>query len=797
MKVSLKWLNQYVDLHDLSAEEIADKLTFAGIEVEEYYPLAKATNLVIGEIKSCEKHPDSDHLHILQVDEGTFGVKQIVCGAPNAREGLKVIVAQPEAKLGAITIKKSTIRGVDSFGMCCSLAELGVDHKYLSEAQINGIEELPLDAEIGNTNVLEYLGLDDVIFDLKLLANRSDCLAILNVAKELAALFERKYHGEDAPKFKEQKSNFIVNSTTNLCPQFAIKEIHNIKVSESPLWMQRRLMACGIRSINNIVDIGNYIMLLTGQPLHMYDMDKLKSHNLCVRDDVEKKFVALDDKEYQLQKGDIVIMNEDNVACLGGVMGSKMCAVDFNTKNIAIEAANFDSKTVRHTSTRLNLSSDSSQRFVKGINKDQYAFVLDLTAKFVSELCETKDIYETVVYDTLNHDTTVIETSCSYINRRLGSNFEHDLIRHTLERVGIEINDINGDDFKATVPAHRIDIRLNADLSEEVIRLLGFDNVISTLPELKTTVGSLKTNQLHTRQIRDFLVDNGFYETLNYTLVSEKLNKYFMTLNNYETYTLLHPMTEDHKIVRRNLLPSLLDTLSYNLARQGKNIKLFEVSNVYTKNGAEEHLGIVMCGEDEYRHLMQKVPYEFAHIKGIFEAIMHMLGVENHRYKMNRISDVKEFHSGRSVEIILNNTRIAVFGEAHPSIIKDFDLGKNKVMMLELNLSALEEVRVPATKAVAPSKYQMVERDLALVVKKDVPASDIISLIRRHGHNLIRSVDVFDAYEGEHIVLGYKSLALKIVYENMNKSFTSEEISNIEQEIISDLEAKLDVKLRS
>lgn len=798
MKVSLKWLKNYVDLEGISAEEIAQKLTFAGIEVEEIMHMASGTNLVIGEIVECEKHPESDHLHILKVDEGEkYGVNQIVCGAPNARVGLKVIVARVGAVLPKITIAKSTIRGVESNGMCCSLLELGVESKYLTEAQINGIEELPMDAKVGEEDVLGYLGLDDTIFDLKLLANRSDCLAMQNVAREVAALFEKDVNLPYVNHYEGKKSNFKVDSQTDLCKEFAIREIRNIKVKESPKWLKERLLASGVRSINNIVDIGNYIMLLTGQPLHMYDLDKLKSEELTVRSDYEGDFVALDEKTYKLIKGDIVIMNEDEVMCLGGVMGSLKCAVDENTKNLAIEAANFDAKTIRHTSTRLNLVSESSQRFVKGINKDQYENVLDLTTKLLVELCDAKEIFETKKYDVLSHEANVIESSCRAINHRLGSEFKNDEIINTLKRVYIDINDYDGDNFKAVVPSHRIDIKLDADLSEEVIRLLGFDNVKSTLPRQETSVGALTNTQLRKRQIRELLIANGLYETLNYTLVNDRLISYFKGLNNNEPYCLLHPMTEDHKYTRVNLLPSLLETLNYNLSRQGKDIKIFEVSDVYSKNGVECHLGIVLNGEDEYRHLMNKIPYGYAHVKGLFEAIMNLLAIDANRYRLVRVSDkFKELHPGRAAEIYIGKDLVGIMGELHPNMMKEFDLGKAPTAVLEINLSKLLEVRVSPIKVIPPSRFQTVERDLALVARKDISAQEIIKVIKQAGHNMIKQVDIFDVYEGEHVDFGFKSIALKIIYEDTTKSFTSEEIENLEKCIINALEAKLSIKLR-
>ena len=342
MRASYNLLKQFVNLENITVQDIADKLTYAGLEIEEISYSASANNLVIGQIIECENHPSSDHLHILKVDLGSkYGIEQIVCGAPNARLGLKVIVARPGAELKSIgvTISKGVIRGVESNGMCCSLVELGVDKNTLSEKQISGIEELPQDAPIGEENVLEYLGLDDAVLDINVLANRSDCLSVFSLAKEIGALLNREVKVLDEVKFNELSTDIKVKSSTKSCSQFSIKLVEGCKTKPSPKWLSSYLMAHGIRSINNIVDIGNYIMILTGQPLHMYDMDKLTSNEFDVRDDYECEFVALDDKTYNVTNGDIVITNGGHIGCLGGVMGAKECAVDDTTTRIAIEAA--------------------------------------------------------------------------------------------------------------------------------------------------------------------------------------------------------------------------------------------------------------------------------------------------------------------------------------------------------------------------------------------------------------------------------------------------------------------------
>lgn len=798
MKVSLKWLNQYVDIHDLDPNDIAQKLTFAGIEVEEIRYLAQCSGLCIGQVIECVNHPDSDHLHITKVDLGDkYGVVQIVCGAPNVRVGLKVICARVGAVLPNITIVKSTIRGVESCGMLCSLTELGVDSKYLTQAQIDGIEELNPDAIVGNEDVLGYLGLDDTILDLKLLANRSDCLAMKNVAYEIGALYEREVK---IPTAKEDTDNIIdinVDSKTELCPQIGIKIIKGVKVEQSPKWMQDILRSMGIRSINNIVDIGNYVMLMTGQPVHMYDLDKLPKNELIVRDDVEGEWVALDEATYQIQKGDLVITSDGKIMCLGGVMGALECAVDENTTNLAIESATFDSKTIRHTSTRLNLISESSMRFVKGINKNQTGYVLNTIASLMKEYANAKEEGKIVNYDTLKHEQVVIDASISRINNRLGTSF-HDEIISSLKRVGIVVEMIDDDNFKAYIPAHRIDISLEADLSEEVIRLLGFEHVNSVLPELETTVGSMTLIQKQKRNIREYLINHGFLETLNYSLVNAKEIELFSAFNKGDHYSLLHPMTEDHTYVRSVILPSLLDTIKYNVARGTKDLAMFELSDVYTKEKRSSHLAIVLCGEKANRGLMNKENYTFYHMKGIFEGIMDLLGLEPVRYRLEVLgNDISELHPGRSAQVLIGKERVCVFGELHPKILKEFDLGKGPVIVLELKLDSLLNLRTSQIKMKAPSKYPTVEHDLALIAKKDIPASDIIRLIKQSGHTKVKSVEVFDVYEGEHIQAGYKSLAVKLTYSDDNKAFTSEEIASIEQEIIATLNKKLNVTLRS
>ena len=795
MLASYKLLSKFVDLTGITPEEIEHKLTFAGLEVEGVERLAYASNLVIGQILKVENHPDSDHLHILQVDEGEkYGVEQIVCGAPNVRVGLKVIVARPGAVLSKdkFTISKSTIRGVESNGMCCALNELGVDKTFLREEQIKGIEELPTDAVVGNENVLEYLGLDDVIFDINVLANRSDILAIYSLAKELSALFDRKLNIPEPKKFSEVPSLITCSSATEDCPQFSIKVVKDVVTKESPLWLKNFLMAQGIRSINNIVDIGNYVMILTGQPIHMYDLDKLESNNFVVKNDFEGEVVCLDEKTYKIEKGDLVVTNNDKPVCLAGTMGLLEVAVDSNTKNIAIESANFKGSTVRRTSTRTGLSSDSSAHFLKGINPKQDRFVLDLTTELLVELADAKVVEETVRYSVINEEPTKIECSVSYINKRLGTDFDYDYITTILNRLFIDTIDVDHDNFIAIAPAHRIDLQCNADLSEEIIRYVGFGAIKSQLPLMVTTVGGYTSFQEKRFRIRNLLIDSGLNEALTYTLVSPTENEQFVLLNNDEPYVIFNPMTIDHSVVRRGLVKSLLNIVEYNLSHQQEDLGFFEVSDVITKGSNYQELCVVLNGNKTVQGKLRVEPYDFYDIHGILEAILSQLGIEKNRYKEERLLDSKFYHPGRSTKISFGKNVVGVCGQIHPNYSKDI----GETYVLELNLTALLELRVPQTKMAQISKYPSVKRDLALVVKKDVLVDDIIRCVKKAGRSIVKNVEIFDVYQGEHMTEGYKSVAIKITFQDDSKTLVEKDITESLDSIMNELYKVTKAELR-
>ena len=792
MKVSLNWLKQFVNIDGLTPEQIADRLTFAGVEVESIEKGSIATNLVIGQVVECENMPNSDHLHLCKVNVGD-NVLDIVCGAPNVRVGLKVIVALDGATLPGGTIKKGKIRGYESNGMLCSLLELGVEAKYLRDEQINGIEEVNDEVEVGSTNVLGLFGLDDVVLDLKLLANRSDCNAMINVAREIKTLFERDINLPVPHQHKLVENDLIINSETKLCSQFSGRVVRNIKTKPSPKWLKQILQSEGIRSINNVVDIGNYIMLLTGQPLHMYDLDKLPKNELIVKDDYEGDFIALDEKTYKLQKGDIVITSNNRVMCLGGVMGSLECAVDENTKNIVIEAANFDFASIRRTSIRLNLSSDSSMRFVKGINPNQYDYVMDLTVDLLSSLCDASEISKTKTYLEKEIKQTILHCPISYINNRLGTTFSDEQIINALERANLDVVNENGL-LTVKVPFQRIDILDKADLSEEVIRILGFDNVISELPSAKLSVGKLDENVFNKRIVRDYLRNCGLDEQLTYSLIRKEEVNAFNILNKDESYHIMHPLTDEHEYVRTNILPSLMNVLEYNLNHGESNLSFFEVSDLYSVNNKSIHLAIILNGLNLREGRLISEPYNFYHMKGLVEGIFKCFNIEPNRYTFVR-SNEKEFHPGKSANIVLQGKNIGVFGELHPTILKKYSL-KNSPIVLELDLETIFNTPTGLKKMSPISKFPTVSHDLAIVVKESINSEDIIKEIKSTNRNLIKNAEVFDVYKGEHVESGYVSLAISIIYGNNEKTLTSDEINNVETKIIANLEKKFQATLR-
>lgn len=797
MIISFNALKKYVDLCNVDPFELAKKLTYAGVEVEEVTKRSTATNLVIGEILSVEKLPDSKHLHLVKVNVGKE-ILQIVCGAPNCRPHLKVIVALEGAKLPLGTIKKTKLRGVASEGMICSLSELGVDHKFLQPHQIEGIEELGDDAVVGNTNVLEYLGLDDYLLDIRILPNRSDLYSLLNVAYEVATLEEKEVKTPKIEVIKGEQSNFIVNSLAMTCPQFSARVIKKIKVEKSPKWLKQILESMNMRSINNIVDIGNFIMLLTGQPLHMYDYDKLPKKELIIKNDYEGQFVGLDEKTYDVVKGDIVITSNNEVMCLGGVFGALSSAVTEETQNVVIEVANFSFSAIRKTAQRLGLVSDASIRFSKGINPYQFLNVMHLATSMINDLCKPSLIKEIITFDQrIQTEPQKIKSTFEYINLRLGTNFTKEEIIKTLKRAHLTIKEIDEASFYALPPSWRIDLTEEVDLSEEVIRLLGLDKIKGELPHLASTLGGYLPHKKKTLRLRKYLSHLGFDEILTYSLVSSKELNDFVLSKQAKPYQLLNPLSEDHLYLRLSLIPSLLQVASYNLARKQNDLSFFEISDIDYEGQEKTHLSLFLSGDHLSQDGLNKTPYSFYHLKGVVEGLAHFLNLSLTRFQFERVEkNHLELHPGQSAYLTFDKKRIGFLGKIHPLMRKKYQLEKDDVYVLEIVLDDLINFEPKVISFETLSRFPSVKRDLSLLIPNEVTYGEVKKTMTSF-NKTITSVELFDIYVGKSVLDGYKSIAISLTFTNKERTLLDEEVRNIESELITLLEKKYKIILRT
>lgn len=787
MILSRKFVSDYIDLdNSLTIKQIAEDMTRVGNEYDNCGKLIEASNLVIGEIIECVNHPDSDHLHVCKVNIGNE-VLQIVCGAPNARVGIKVIVALVGAVLPEITIKKGVIRGVESNGMMCSMKELGLDNKFLTPEDINGIKELPDDAVVGE-DPIKYLGLDDEIIDFELTANRGDLLSMLGLSYELGAIYDKKVKDIDLTYNEIDKnidSEFSIDIKTEKCSLFLAKKVSNITIKESPDFIKNRLIACGIRPINNVVDISNYVMLETGQPLHFYDADNL-GDTLIVRDAKDgEKLITLDNQERTLNVNDIVIANKVGSVGLAGVMGGLSTEVLETTKNIIIESAIFDSVSVRKTSKKV-LRSEASNRFEKGIDPKR-TYMAIKRACHLLEIYANGSIYSGMLtYDKMNKDDKVIDIALENINNVLGTNIDVKTVISVFEKLGFTAQN-KENLITVTVPTRRTDISIKEDLIEEVGRIYGINNIEGKLPKLSIKQGSYDKT---TRQIRNKLVDLGLNEVLTQIFLNDEVAQKYCD-KDYEIVKLLDPLSVEKNALRYSLVPSLLKVYEYNKGRNLKDITIFEMAKGFYKKddeyGEDNKLCILMTG-DYYLELGNRKKVDFYVLKGIIEELLHFLGFSN-RYSFV-VNNIKEFlHPGVSATINVNGSDIGFLGLLHPSIEKN-------VYVAEINLDKLLKNRVSKLKYKEVSKYPKVVKDLAFIVDKKINSEDIVKVIKKSGGKTLTNIEVFDLYTGENVKENEKSIAYSLTFEDMNKTLSDEEVMLIFNKIINDVEVKLNAKLR-
>ena len=798
MKLSLNWLSDFIDLSGLDTDAIVEQMVKCGFEVESIERMSQGTNLVVGKVIECTDHPDSDHLHLTKVDIGSE-VLDIVCGAPNCREGLKVIVAKPGAELPGGVIKAGVIRGAASNGMLCSLKELGIEENLLAEdsASHNGIEELDDRFEIGDTDILKKLGYEDTILDVSIYANRPDCLSMYAMAKEMGAILSRevKLPDFDGKANVGRPSDFVLTSESANCPHFLAKVVNHVTIKESPEWMKAHLRANGVKCINNLVDISNYVMLETGQPLHFYDLDSNPAREITVKDDYEGKYTALDGIEYDIEKGDLMITSEGKPIGIAGIMGGENTKILDTTKGLIIEAALFDHAQIRRTANRLGLQTEAAARFAKGLEPMSQNKAVDRAVQLLIELADAQDLEATVEYGKPDYEPYEIRESLDHLNALIGKKYTMEEATDVMKRLGFSYR-IEGNDFITQIPSYRAsDLKIPEDIDEEIVRLTDFDDLESTLPLMPQTIGKLSNIQNIRRVIRDLLTKQGLYDTVNYTLVSSRFIEESL-LPSGEAVEMISPLSDARRYIRTSLMNSLLEALSYNLDHYNSNVGLFEISKIYSSKGEEERLGFILQGnviEDKVKHLTLEADYYV--VKGIVMQILGNLGFDAARVNVRENDlDTKHFHPYQSAVMTLDNKVLCIFGRLHPAFLKSLKL--DDVCYCEMMLDVLDETSPAKVKAPRVSKYPSVSRDVSLVVADDVKAADLIASIKKSGGRIVKKAEVFDIYQGEHIEAGYKSVSLNIVYEDMEKTLKSEDVNDVHQRILEKLLSAFEAKQR-
>lgn len=789
MKFSYNWLKEYVDVN-LPPKALADKFNLMSTEVSSVDHLVDVTDLTIGHVKVCEDHPNADSLKVCQVDLGDT-IKQIICGAPNVAAGQNVIVALPGAVLpGDFTIKKATIRGVDSDGMICSLDEIGLDHLYGHE---DGIHVLPDDAPVGR-EPLEYMELTDDVIDLDLTPNRGDLLSMIGIAYDVSAMLSTSLHLERPLVVEDDDENPVrVTSDTDGCTAYHARLVKNLTVKESPYWLKARLIAGGIRPINNLVDITNYVMLEYGQPLHAFDADRLNDKDIRVRQaDEDEVFITLDGEERVLETSDIVVTDNNRPVALAGVMGGKNTEVTEETTSIMLESAVFDPVAVRRTSKRLDLRSESSMRFEKGIDPARTVEALDRAASLYHALADG-DIAEGIAsYDVTEKAGRSIDISVAEVRSITGYPFKAEDLEDVFERLSF-VHENNDGLFTVRAPSRRPDLETKQDLIEEIVRIFGYQAIPVSFPKTPTA-GALTGRQKARRIIRRTLADLGLDEVVTYSLVSKRE----ATLFDEEPKPVIkvaRPMSEDKSRLRHALLPSMLDVLRYNRARDIDDVLVYELGSAYFETGEEEHLSGVMAGTHQPTGWKQQAsPLDFYDVKGVVTALLERLAIPNVAIRKPK-TPLKRMHPGISAVIESGGDYLGYLGKLHPEFTQEMDLDED-VYVFDLKLGAMLAHRSTLREVEPISKTPAVSRDLAIIIDDAVTYGDVRDAIRAMEDLPLDRMDVFDVYTGAHVGASKKSIALRFWFKRRDKTFSSDEIDGFMNRLVDHLKATFDADIR-
>lgn len=805
MKVSYQWLQEYLDL-DVAPQDLAEKIARTSVDINDVYSLSDGLKkIVVGEVVKCENHPDSDHLHVCQVDVGEEEPIQIVCGAPNVQEGKKVIVALHGARIADNQkIKRGKIRGVESNGMLCALQEIGFSDKIAPKDYEDGIYFLPDDAKNGDP-VFKYLGMDDTIIDTDVTPNRGDMLSIYGNVNDIAAFYGLKPHFKEITIKEEgtEKTADLLQAEINdtkIAPTYKLRVIKGVKIAESPLWLQIRLWNSGIRPVNNVVDVTNYVLLKYGQPLHSYDYDQLSGKNFGVRHANEgEKFITLDGDEQTLKANDIVVTVDDQPVALAGTMGGEGTAVSDDTTTVALEAAIFDPVMVRKQARRLDLHSESSMRFERGINPATVETALNEAAEMIKELAGGTITAGIVTGSEAPAVDTPIKLSLAKINHVLGTSLTMEQVTDIFDRLAFAYTVDDDDQLTVIAPARRWDISLAADLYEEIARIYGYDNLPSTLPTMTRNRGGLTPRQRFIRASRHDLEGMGLTQAISYSLTTVEKAKQFQIKPLAEPMKLDFPMSSDHVATRMNIVSGLLNDIAYNVARNVDNVALYEEGRVFLPMGDErpveqEHLAAAVTGQMVANSWNKKdQPADFFQLKGIVERYLKNMGIAG-KITYVPTSDRQEMHPGRTADIMVDDQLVGFIGQVHPQTAKEYKIPETYVF--ELNLELLLAAPKIENEYTPISKYPSITRDIALLVDDDVENATIVEAIKQKGGAYLKDIHLFDVYAGSHLPAGKKSLAYTLTYQDDKGTLTEDQVNTAFDKVTAYLQDKVDAEIR-
>lgn len=814
MKASLQWMNEYVPL-DLNrpAQELADELTQAGIPVEEVLSMDPGLKKIYtGKIVEITKHPDADKLQVCQVqclsEDGEEITKQIVTAATNVAVGQIVPVAYHKSRLADGTeIKKGKLRGVVSEGMFCSVAEFGISSDLVRPEEAQGIYIFPEGTPIG-LDIKEALMLDDTVYEFELTANRADCFSMVGLSREFGimtnqkALFPVIMVNENGESIEGKAS--VAIEAHDLCTRFTSRLVTNVTIEPSPLWMQNRLRNSGIRPINNVVDVTNYVMLELGQPMHAYDYDCVADHTLIARRaKAGETLTTLDGNEHELNESMLIIADTKGPIGVAGVMGGLTSEVTDKTTNVLFEAAVFNGPSIRRTSKALGMRSEASGRFERGVNHKYTAYAIDRAAQLLQQICPSCKVSVGVidVYPEPVEQRTVTFTA-EQINDYLGTSIEKDRMVDILTKLEFGITE-SGDTIEALVPTWRDDVTGMPDIAEEVARIVSYDNIAPTIPVAILSSGGMTPKKALTKEVTHYLAHAGLSQIITFSFMhKDGLTNMMLPEgdNRYTAIPILNPISEEFPYMRTTLVPAVIEAAKRNIAQQNKDLWLFETANVYepktlplTEVPHERPMacGIMMGKVTEAAWNQAQRDTDFYDVKGVVDGLLAKLGLT--QYDIQPSSE-SYYHPGVSAHYTVNGVTVANYGELHPQVVKNFDLS-GKVYMFEIDLEAVLSITVPPFRYQSFSKFPGTSRDLAIVAPVSVTSGDIVALIKEHGGEYLESVSIFDVYEGEHIEAGYRSLAYNLQFRSMEGTLNDEDIDGAIQAIIDALATK-NCKLR-